>query len=61
MKLLSRFVGTTDEPSAHSVDRSEPTDQSKSRRTKFLQGAVVFIVMFVTLWWLLSRGEERSE
>ena len=37
--------------------RSDDAMESKSRRTKFLQGAIVFLVMFVTLWWLLSRGE----
>jgi len=55
------FVRTSDEASEYSVDRNEPAGHSKSRRTTFLQGAVVFVVMFVTLWWLLSRGEEHTE
>lgn len=35
--------------------------KTKSRRKKFLQGAAVFLIMFVTLWWLLSRGEDSPE
>jgi|GEM_PF-7100555 len=61
MKYLSKPERVTDKVSEYAVDNKEVTDHSKSRRTKFLQGATVFIVMFVTLWWLLSRGEERSE
>jgi len=61
MRFLPRFARTTDEPSENSVDRNEPADRSNTRRTKFLQIEVVFVVMFVTLWWLLSRGEERTE
>ena len=61
MKFLPKFERTTDEASEHIADRKESTDQSKTGRTKFLQGTVVFIAMFVTLWWLLSRGEDRSE
>jgi hypothetical protein len=61
MKFPPKFERTTDEVSEHSADRKELTDHSKSRRTEVLQGGVVFIVMFVTLWWLLSRGEERTE
>ncbi|SNR44186.1 hypothetical protein [Halorubrum vacuolatum] len=37
----------------------------KSRRTKFLQGMTVFVVMFVTMYtvlrWALSRDEARAE
>jgi hypothetical protein len=61
MKYLPKPERATDEASEHAVDQKESTDPSKSRRTKFLQGTSVFIVMFVTLWWLLSRGEERSK
>jgi hypothetical protein len=61
MKFLPRFERTTDESSEYSVGRNEPTDRSKSRQIKVLQGSAVFVVMFVTLWWLLSHGEERTE
>ena len=36
-------------------ERTDTTTGSKSRRTKFLQGAIVFVAMFAFLWWLLSR------
>lgn len=61
MNVLHIFERTTDEASDRAAVREESTGHSKSRRTKFLQGAAVFIVMFVTLWWLLSRGEDRTE
>lgn len=61
MKFLSTFERTTNEGSDRAAIRVKSTDNSKSRRTKFLQGTAVFIAMFVALWWLLSRGEERSE
>lgn len=38
----------------------EPVEQTgvvqKSRLKMFLQGAVVFVVMFVVLYWFLSRA-----
>lgn len=38
---------------------------SKSRRTKFLQGATVFVVLFVAMYaalrWATSRDEERTD
>ncbi|ELY47026.1 hypothetical protein [Natronorubrum bangense] len=61
MKFLPKSERSTDEPSDQTADRDESTDHPKSRRTTYLQGAAVFVVMFVTLWWLLSRGEEQTE
>jgi hypothetical protein len=61
MKFLPTFERITDEGSGRATIRVKSTDHSKTRRTKFFQGTVVFIAMFVTLWWLLSRGEDRSE
>lgn len=39
----------------------ENGDSSKSRFRMLLRGSIVFIVMFVTLWWLRSHGDEESE
>lgn len=37
------------------------TDGGTSTARKVLQGAIVFVVMFVLLWWMLSRmtADER--
>ena len=43
-----------------STDADETLGSTKSRRTKLLQGAMVFVIMFVTLWWVLSRNQ-RTE
>lgn len=58
MKLLDESTRADTEP-------AEPTDterdDSKSRLVMALQGATVFVVMFVALWWLLSRDDQQSE
>ena len=67
MKLLEKIVrparDSSDESveSAESAEPEEPTTPSKSRTTKFLQGATVFVVMFVALRWFLSRNDEPTE
>lgn len=61
MKFVPGFERTTGEASDRSAVQEESTGQSKSRRTKFFQGAAVFVVMFATLWWLLSRDGKREE
>lgn len=50
-------------PTGLTQERAEQADEpaSKSTRTKALQGAVVFVAMFVVLYWIMSRrnvGEE---
>ena len=59
MKSLPKLERTTDEASDQATVQGESIHHSKTRQTKFLQGTAVFIVMYVALWWLLSRGEER--
>lgn len=61
MKFPSRSEHTVEETAGRSADEDEPTARTKSRLITFLQGATVFVVMFVTLWWLLSRGERDAE
>lgn len=48
------------EPGEPETSRENP-DRSKSRFRMLLQGSIVFAVMFLALWWLLSRGAEESE
>ncbi|WP_255190823.1 hypothetical protein [Natronobeatus ordinarius] len=58
------FLFDTGRPSDDVTDRAaaeEPTEGTKSRRTKLLQGATVFVVMFVVLWWALSRAQQDAE
>jgi hypothetical protein len=61
MKFVPGFERTTGEASDRSAVQEESIGQSKSRRTEFFQGAAVFVVMFATLWWLLSRDGKHEE
>ena len=47
-------------PADDATDR-EVAEETKSRRTKLLQGATVFVVLFVVLWWALSRAQQDAE
>lgn len=38
----------------------EPTTRGRSRTKLFLQGAAVFVVMFLALRWVLTRGDDSS-
>lgn len=63
--LDAPIASAGDEPTGESAPAatSESTASGgKSRRTMALQGAVVFLVMFVTLWVVLSRllGEDSE-
>lgn len=54
MKLLTR--------STEEVKEQQPDEAGrKSRTTKVVQGGVVFVVMFVVLWTLLSRMTNAEE
>ncbi|WP_254861831.1 hypothetical protein [Halovivax gelatinilyticus] len=57
------LTGSSGEERVESADEDGEATDGKSRRTKFLQGATVFVVMFVVLYWTLSRmqGSEESE
>lgn len=52
-----------DQSAVERAERAE--DRSKSRLVTFLQGATVFVVMFVTLYatlrWLLPEEETQGE
>lgn len=61
MKLLEKYARPARDSSDESAEPEEPTTPSKSRTTKFLQGATVFVVMFVALRWFLSRNDEPTE
>lgn len=55
--------GGTDETDTQR-ETDSPSEESKSKLTMFLQGALVFVVMFTTLWLLFSRvlsDNEESE
>jgi hypothetical protein len=48
-------IGTEADEEREQEDDSEESAGSKSRFVTLLQGATVFVVMFVGLWVLLSR------
>ena len=54
MTLLGRSRGTDSQESL-------PEAGGKSRARKFLQGGVVFVVMFVVLWTVLSRTTRQTD
>ena len=66
---LRRSSRTDDRPTGFDeqvTERAERSDApSKSRLRMVLQGATVFVVMFVTLYttlrWLLSRDEAHTD
>lgn len=60
MKLLHKFERLTEDGTEAITAQEEVTTPTKSRRTKIIQGAVAFVVMFVSLRWLLARrGREN--
>ena len=62
-------IETPEAPANRGSNPIESEDSSdsptKSRRIKFLQGATVFVVMFVTLYtvlrWVLSRENQQEQ
>lgn len=39
---------------------SEEAEATTSGRGTLLKGAVVFVVLFAVLWWMLSRRDDSS-
>ena len=56
---MSTTTETYDDDSVPEPYSEDERSGGKSSRTKFLQGAVVFVAMFAVLWWLLSRNNEQ--
>lgn len=52
MRMLSR---------SHTSQRDQgDTTDSAAKRTKLLQGAIGFVVMFAILWWVISRVQSED-